>query len=49
MKKLNTDMILGYCCGCGSTFLNKFYVIWSVIHYKYREQITASLVAEIHA
>jgi predicted DNA-binding transcriptional regulator AlpA len=25
MKKLNTDMILGYCCNHGSTFLYKFY------------------------
>lgn len=24
-------MILGYCYGCGSTFLYKFYVNWSVI------------------
>ena len=27
-------MILGYCCGCGSTFLNKFYMNWSVIFIK---------------
>ena len=33
-KKLNIDIILWYCCGCGSTFLYKFYVNWSVKFYK---------------
>lgn len=44
MRKLNTDMILGYCRGCGSAFLNKFYMNWSVIHYSKYNRIKQSAI-----
>lgn len=37
-------MIIGYCCGCDSTFLNKFYMNWSVIHYSKYNRVEQSAI-----